>query len=697
MKRALVWAILMSGLASRAFPQDDPLEVVKKTLAEHRFEMTVDAGGISGPGADLLLCEAAAAQFVLIGEFHGTKEVPLFTAHLAERLRPAGFDVYCTEIGPISAEYLLTLLDSADAMGALEAFSLEHPLAIPLYNWREEAKGLTKIRGCGYDLWGLDAELEFPEWSRFLFERLVELAPNDAARALAEEWGARLERFWTEGVIEHNLEELFGWFPEGARDFGRAFAGAPAEARGIVREFTEAGVLRKLGLEDLVYEFGRRRARLMKKHFYEYLERRGGLSNLPRALFRFGAAHVGRGYNVENQLDVGNLAAELAAANGRDSLHVHVMSAEYLPHFPDEEKPFLDEHPDLAVCFAQAYGSAWVVLDLRSLRPLFHAEKDLAKGHQELCSFVWQHDLAIIVPAFHAATRFGTFEHVRLRYSLAKGFEQQGVAPEKRAAVLADVVRMVQESLETVNVQSVAVRATGDQEFVVEGAGVWPENVAKIKEALARFGKPAGTLETRFQAHEGSPEDQGLARNELDRLNRELEAYLQALPPEDRQRRDLDLSHLTAGVRSGGATFRWLPHSESMEETERESAEPPEQRTTRWGLVRIDPEHVITGEDLENIRPTQDLNGHPTVGFSIKAESQDRMREFTRANIGRDLCLVLDGEILSVARLRDVIIDEGQLSGGAKGFRQQDVLELVSLLKTPPLPYRAELVEEIIQ
>ncbi|MEW6747767.1 MAG: hypothetical protein AB1486_33990 [Planctomycetota bacterium] len=126
MKRALVWAILVSGLASRAVAQDDPLEAVKRTLAEHRFEMTVDAGGISGPGADLLLCEAAAAQFVLIGEFHGTKEVPLFTAHLPERLRPAGFDVFCAEIGPISAEHVLRLLDSGDGMSALEAFCLEH-------------------------------------------------------------------------------------------------------------------------------------------------------------------------------------------------------------------------------------------------------------------------------------------------------------------------------------------------------------------------------------------------------------------------------------------------------------------------------------------------------------------------------------------------------------------------------------------
>jgi len=63
--------------------------------------------------------------------------------------------------------------------------------------------------------------------------------------------------------------------------------------------------------------------------------------------------------------------------------------------------------------------------------------------------------------------------------------------------------------------------------------------------------------------------------------------------------------------------------------------------------------------------------------------------KLTGENVGNLLSIVLDDEILEVARIQSRITDRGLLSGN---FTKEEVRELVSLLRSGPLPAKLSLL-----
>jgi preprotein translocase subunit SecD len=100
---------------------------------------------------------------------------------------------------------------------------------------------------------------------------------------------------------------------------------------------------------------------------------------------------------------------------------------------------------------------------------------------------------------------------------------------------------------------------------------------------------------------------------------------------------------------------------------------------------------IVTGKDLRTARPTLDENSQPAVGFTLNTDGGRRFATFTSDNIGRQLAIVLDGRIHSVARIDGRIATEGRLAGG---FSQDDVQNLVLLLKAGALPAPLDYLEQ---
>jgi preprotein translocase subunit SecD len=115
----------------------------------------------------------------------------------------------------------------------------------------------------------------------------------------------------------------------------------------------------------------------------------------------------------------------------------------------------------------------------------------------------------------------------------------------------------------------------------------------------------------------------------------------------------------------------------------------PEHPGTAYWLVRKPA--IVTGKDLRTARPTLDENNQPAVGFTLKTDGGRRFATFTSDNIGRELAIVLDGRIHSVARIDGRIGTEGRLAGG---FSQDDVQNLVLLLKAGALPAPLDYLEQ---
>ena len=83
------------------------------------------------------------------------------------------------------------------------------------------------------------------------------------------------------------------------------------------------------------------------------------------------------------------------------------------------------------------------------------------------------------------------------------------------------------------------------------------------------------------------------------------------------------------------------------------SAAPGQPAGTGYYVVRRVP--AVTGRDLRNARPTLDENNRPAVSFSLNQDGARKFGNFTQANIGRQLAIVLDKQVVSAPVIESAI------------------------------------------
>lgn len=110
----------------------------------------------------------------------------------------------------------------------------------------------------------------------------------------------------------------------------------------------------------------------------------------------------------------------------------------------------------------------------------------------------------------------------------------------------------------------------------------------------------------------------------------------------------------------------------------------------QWYVLNAIP--VVTGSDLRNAIPGRSPNdGTWQAEFVLSPEAGARFGDYTGANVGNPLAVVLDDRIRSVATIRDRITDSGSISGLSG---QQEAMDLTLVLKAGALPASVETLEE---
>jgi preprotein translocase subunit SecD len=120
-----------------------------------------------------------------------------------------------------------------------------------------------------------------------------------------------------------------------------------------------------------------------------------------------------------------------------------------------------------------------------------------------------------------------------------------------------------------------------------------------------------------------------------------------------------------------------------------EEAAPGERPGTVFYLLQKTP--VVTGRDLRNARPSLDSYNQPAVGFSLNQEGARKFGKATGENVGRQLAIVLDGQVRSAPRIDSRITDEGIIHGS---FTQQEAQDLSLVLRSGALPASLTYLEE---
>jgi preprotein translocase subunit SecD len=127
-----------------------------------------------------------------------------------------------------------------------------------------------------------------------------------------------------------------------------------------------------------------------------------------------------------------------------------------------------------------------------------------------------------------------------------------------------------------------------------------------------------------------------------------------------------------------------VPDSDKLATTK-----PSENGARMWFALRSQP--VIRGTDLRDARTGMDSTEQPVTTFNLTADAAARFQRYTAANIGKRSAIVLDGEILSVPVIEDVIRDSGQIRG-AKTVQEAE--DLAVKLRSGALPASIELMQE---
>ncbi len=101
----------------------------------------------------------------------------------------------------------------------------------------------------------------------------------------------------------------------------------------------------------------------------------------------------------------------------------------------------------------------------------------------------------------------------------------------------------------------------------------------------------------------------------------------------------------------------------------------------------------VAGTDIRDAQTNTNPNtNEPQVVFYLTRAAGDHFAEFTGANIGKSLAVVLNNKVQEVANIKGQIRDEGTISGGAMG--EQQAKDLSMLLRTGALPASIHYLQE---
>jgi len=288
MPRPLVLVFFGGLLAPSVFSQAP--DAVSAQLRANQYDL-------AGDGKGFLLKEAERASFFALGELHGDNETPALVRDLWPALWRAGYRHVAAEISPWKADRL-----------QLPTVSPNEP---PGFSWPlADVRFLNSLRPERPVLWGCDMEEGRPD-----------LLIRDWASANPRHPGlqAVVERF-RDGYRRALAPELLPLVRgiEGAKDV--------VVGGGSLRD----SIVATLEIEvdrlspDTRLSASMRREALMKSTF---VARYRGTPGRPKVMARYGRNHLHRGYDRRGVSTLGNLLAELAAAENGSSFHVAEFAA----------------------------------------------------------------------------------------------------------------------------------------------------------------------------------------------------------------------------------------------------------------------------------------------------------------------------------------------------------------------------------
>ena len=114
----------------------------------------------------------------------------------------------------------------------------------------------------------------------------------------------------------------------------------------------------------------------------------------------------------------------------------------------------------------------------------------------------------------------------------------------------------------------------------------------------------------------------------------------------------------------------------------------------RTAMLHFQDDHgniVLTGSDLKDARAQISQGNQAVVGLEFNSEGADKFADLTAKNIGRQIAIVLDGEVLTAPVVQEAITGGRAQISGSRSI--EDAERLAILLRSGSLPVKIEILE----
>jgi erythromycin esterase-like protein len=390
---------LLVGLPVFLSPLKAQQPDLSEYLSRNAKELILTNNRLGGPGAGLLREEASRSQFIFLGEEHGIAEIPQFTAALWRELVPLGYRHVALEQGP----WIISQADRYVRFGDIKAMKTYRESVVPLLHFDSEEslaffdalrplspKAKTAI------VWGLDQEMRATP----LLRRLLQLAPNHAARQVLQPVLARAER-----ADKPGKSSLLG-FQNDIAAIRRSFGRKPSAEAAQILDYMEISNRiyennQRANSEPTGYESNREREDMMKDLFLQnYRAARRVGERTPKVLLQLGAWHGTRGLSPTNVASLGNFLAEFARGEGSQMFNLAITCGKGgkrsgVNEDAGKELPCGADEAEWARPLLKAAKWRYTLFDLRPLRPIVYAQ--VVKTTEPLSSIIFQYDALLII------------------------------------------------------------------------------------------------------------------------------------------------------------------------------------------------------------------------------------------------------------------------------------------------------------
>jgi preprotein translocase subunit SecD len=100
---------------------------------------------------------------------------------------------------------------------------------------------------------------------------------------------------------------------------------------------------------------------------------------------------------------------------------------------------------------------------------------------------------------------------------------------------------------------------------------------------------------------------------------------------------------------------------------------------------------VVSGSDFRSADPGVNQNGLRNVTFTLTNEAGDKFWDYTSANVGKSMAVLMGGRVREVASIKSAIRDRGEIEGS---FSPDEVEILSKMLRTGALPASLNYLED---